>query len=325
MALDLKNWLTEAGVPADKIDTIVASGAFTTEVVSNIEKGYLRQSDYSKQMDALQKKQTELDAANERLNEEMLAIAEARNAGEPITAQMRKDLADARAEVTRLQTVVTSRATELGLDPKDVLGEVTPPKREDPVQPTVDLKGYVKDADVNKALGNTLAYSMDVMGELDAIKDEHFELTGKRLSTKDILAEVRARASDPNNVNKDGTYKRPVDVRAIWEEKHNIPTVRSEKAKAQHDQEIKEAEERGAQRVRSEGALPGEQPTGRHSPVLTRLQQSAEKSKAAGDAETRHAPPPRGSQAAQHDRVGAAASAFRSGKYRTDKGSGRAA
>src|ERR1700691_1907489 len=103
MALDMKQWLLDMGVKPDALDAVLPTLA---PAEANIEKFGLRQSDYSQKMDALTANQRKLDEANARLNDEMLEWAETQKGGGEITEAMRTDLAKAKGEVTRLQTVI---------------------------------------------------------------------------------------------------------------------------------------------------------------------------------------------------------------------------
>lgn len=267
MALDLKQWLTEMGVKPDAIDGILPALA---DAAPNIEKGTLRLSDYSREMDGLRAKQTALDTANERVNQELIDIAEARSAGEPITAEMRNALAKAQGEVTRLSTVLTTRASELGLDPKTILGEVPPPA-DDSARRTVpppSLDGYARSDDLNARVAAMGTYVLDLMADLPAIQHEHHMLTGEFLDPRAVVTELKRRATDPANRNRDNTFKQPADLRAIWEESHQIGEKRTARATADLDAKLKDAETRGYERARTEQTLPGEHAPGRHSPVL---------------------------------------------------------
>ena len=306
MALDLKAWLLEMGVPAHKADDMLPSLADAT-VAANIEKFGLRQADFSRQSDALTAKQRELDAAsaklaegNERLNLEMVEWAEERSKGGVITDQMRTDMAAAQAEVTRLKSIVTSKATELGLDPKTIIGEPAAPAPTPQPQPAPNLAGYVRVEDQ----GQMGRYLMRLQSQISQIQHEHQQLTGEWLDPDLIMTEIETRGSDKLNRNTDGSLKRSIDPRAIWEEKFDVPAKRAAKATAAHDAEIAAAEARGAERALSQTALPGQQAPGRHAPVFTRP--------GAQDASKM----PRPSQASQQDRISRAASALATHRYR---------
>jgi hypothetical protein len=312
MALDLKAWLLEQGVPAHKADDVMpllAGTPFAENIdksIGTIDRLTASATKLQEREAALTAAQTKLDQANERLNQEMVEWAEERAKGGVVTDQMRADMAKAQGEVTRLSAIVTSKATELGLDPKAILGEppvVTPPARTDVTPPNLD--GYAKTADINKQLGSYGRYLMTLPATLLRIQHEHQTLTGEWLDPEVIVREIETRGSDPRNINRDGSLVKPIDATAIWEEKFDIQAKRTAKAAADskaHDDAIREE---GRQEIRSQAALPGQQPQGRHSPVLRQ----------AGD--TAHAPRlQRPSSAASADRISKAASALATHRYR---------
>ena len=306
MALDLKAWLLEMGVPPAKVDDVfpvLASTPLGTKLEERETTFKTRESGLTQKETELATAQTKLTEANDRLNLEMVEWAETQRGGGEITEHMRTDLAKAQGEVARLTSVITTKATELGLDPKTILGEL-PVEKPKPDVSAPDLSGYVTREDLSRQFGATGRYLMTLPAELMQLQHEHQELTGEWLDPKALVAEVETRAGDKLNRNADGTFRKPIDVRAIWEERYNIPAKRSEKAKATHDAEIKAAEDRGWERARSEQSLPGQQPVGRHSPVFTRP----------GSTEPPKSPRP--SQANVSDRISKAASSLATHRYR---------
>lgn len=304
MALDLKAWLKEMGVKEDKIDGILPELAGAE---SNIERATLRQSEFSREMDGLRAKQTALDAANDRVNQELIEIAAMRADGGTASTEMLTNLAKAQGEVTRLSTIITTKAQELGLDPRAIIGEAAPaPAPAGGGTAAPDLTGYVKADDLNQRVGQVGSFMLDLAAELPAIQHEHHQLTGEFLDAKSIIAEFKTRASDPANRNRDGSFKKPADIRTIWEEAHQIPEKRTAAQTAAQTQLITDAEQRGYQRARTEGTLPGETPVGRHSPVLRQAGDTARVPKAAN---TSTAP------ATRSNRISSAASALATHRY----------
>ncbi len=299
--MDLKAFLLEHGVKPDQIDAVLPALAPAADA---LDKGFLRQSDYSRLTGELQIKQTALDTANERLNQEILDWNAARDAGEPITEQMRNDLAKAQGEVTRLTTILTTKAAELHLDPKTIIGEVVSaaPANREPAAQVVDLSGYAKAEDINARLGRFADYMMLLPAEVNDIAQEHFDLTGTRISTREIMQEVRDRASNKANFDTAGQPKKPIDARAVWEEKYNIPKLRTDRAQAAHDEEIRQAELRGEDRARTQHTLPGAEAPGRNAVVF----------KHPAD----HKPALQRGPAAVLDRVSSAAASLATHKYR---------
>lgn len=255
MAFDLDGFLKEMGATAEE-ETLLRGALGKPERLAALEKGYLRQSDYSKSMNALTKAQTDLEGMKVRLDAEAAEWATL-SAGEKANAtKLREDLEAHQAKVLTLTQRVQRIAADAGLDPVKALEGIDQPpaKREEPVAP-VDMSKFAA-ADAMGQLGN---YLFTLATELPTIADEHFALTGQRLDTRALGAEITKRAAVKGAV---------IDPRKVWEETHNIPTVRDTKAKEAREAEMKAAEQRGWERARSEGAVPTAPSVGVHSPVL---------------------------------------------------------
>lgn len=266
MAFDVKKWLKD---DMGFSDAEVAEMAPKLEPkAAEIEKGYLRQSDYSKHMNGLKIEQDKLAKANENLNAEMVAMAQLQADGGKVTAKMRTDLEKAQQDVLRLTQTVTKVATDAGLDPEEVLkGTAVVVPVVAPVAP--DLTGYLKSEDFNKHAQQLANIALTLPAELMAIAQEHFDLTGERLDTRTIVAEIQTRAGSRNN-------QKSLNPREIWEETHAVGEKRTAKTKAEFDAAIKAAEARGAESALSQQQIPGSHtPEGRHSIVFTQPHKSA--------------------------------------------------
>ena len=124
MALDTKKWLVEE-MGFSEAEAAELAPKFTEERAKKLEGGFLRQADYSREMNKLKaevkKQQDDLSAANERLNQELADWATEQASGRTQTAKQRADLDKAQQDVLRLTQVVTRVATEAGMDPAKVL------------------------------------------------------------------------------------------------------------------------------------------------------------------------------------------------------------
>lgn len=289
MAFDVKKWLKEdMGFSDAEVGELAPKLEAKADV---LEKGQLRQADYSKHMNALKVEQDKLDKANENLNAEMVALATVQADGGKVTAKMREDLQKAEQDVLKLTHTVRKVATDAGLDPEEVLkGTAVVVPVVAPVAP--DLTGYLKSEDFNKHAQQLANIALTLPAELMAIAQEHFDLTGQRLDTRTIVAEIQTRAGSRNN-------QKSLNPREIWEETHKIPDVRATKSKTEFDAAIKAAEDRGREAERSQQQIPGSHtPEGRHSIVFMREHKSAVERPQPGTT------------------VGAAVAALRSHKYR---------
>ena len=302
LVLKAEEWLKEIGFTDDEVGTMKAT--YTPERMIKIAEGYMRQTDYDRTMDegnaALTTAQTDLAAANTRLNAEMAEWATVQRNGKEASTKLQADLEASQTRVTELTARVTKLATDAGVDPKTILGDVnvTPPKDTKP-----DMAGYVKaddlDAAITKRLGGLASGILDVPAELFQLGQEHQQLFGESLDTRPIVAEIKKRAGTANN-------QESLDPRAVWEDLHDVVDKREKVATAAHDAEITAAVERGRTEAASEQAIPGSTTVpGRHAPIF-------------GGPERKSAlerPQPLTT-------VNAAAAALTSGKYRQGSGKG---
>jgi hypothetical protein len=98
---------------------------------------------------------------------------------------------------------------------------------------------------------------------LAAIAVEHEQLTGQKLDTRTIIAEIRKRAGTRGNTLT-------LDPEAIWMETHQIAEKRTAAQTAQHDAEIAAAVERGRQEARTEALVPGSTSAHAHARIFNR-------------------------------------------------------
>ncbi len=273
MALDIKKWLMEdMGFSEQEIADNHLVDAFTARA-ERVEKGYLRQSDYSTKMNALQSTITQqtadLTSAQQRLDAEVAEWATVQASGRQMTEKMRADLDAAQADRLRLEQVLRKTAEQAGLNPDDLLKGIAPappPVAPAPPPPAIDPANFVNRADYQRLARMALL----VPAQLDRIQREHHDLTGEYLNPEELTAEVEARASTRGNT-------RSIELRDIWEEKHDIPAKRAAKSKATYDAAILDAEKRGAERALTESALPGGgvHPVGKHAPIFQRATNGA--------------------------------------------------
>lgn len=309
MGFDVKAWLKDLGF-SDEEQTALLPQFSTSDRETRLEKGQLRQTDYSRQMDAgnaeLATERTRLEEADTKLNRELSEWATVQGASaEKVTA--------AAARITTLeQQVLTGRqrveqiATAQGLDPKPYLEglETTPPDPgaaappggpgAPPVVEPPDLSGLAKTTDV----ATMNAFMFELQTTLPMLQAEHLALTGKPLDTVALGAEIQRRA-------KAGE---PLDPRATWEALHDIPAKRTAAADTKHAADITAAEERGRQAQASEAALPTGSPVGKRAIVF---QPAPNADGTPGEARTSalERPPP-------SSRVTGAVQALATGKYR---------
>lgn len=291
---DPKQFLGELGFSGQELDDVAAK--FTGDRATGLEKSVKRQSDYSRSMDqgraeleaqraALEAKEAQLTAeATEWAN---LTAAEKRHAGE-----LQARLEQTEAEALRHRQTLERMAREAGVDPQTLLGSsaaattTAPPAA--PAAPAVDTSKFA-DRDHVRQLAQM---SLHLPAQIADLKDEHFALTGQRLNSAALVAELERRATTKGNTKS-------TDLRAIWEETHNIGQIRAD-AEAARIKSIEDAAyTRGREAALTETSLPpGAEPTGRHAVIFNPDRKSA----------LQRPQPAQGLQGAIN--------AFRTGKYR---------
>jgi hypothetical protein len=264
MALDVPKWLKEDLELSDEQITQIAPIFQANGRAEKLEKGYLRQQDYSRRMDEgraeIQRREQELAAANEALTQEMLAWGETQKRGEAITKAQQQRMEKAEADVLRLTQAVQRTADQYGFDATSVIGAAAPPQapmQTTPPPPSIDTSKFVE----RDALGNVVDAMVNLAPELMVIAQEHQELTGTRLDPRTLIAELRTRAQTKGN-------RKSLDIRDIWSEMHDVPAKRAEADRAKYEADIKAAEERGRVAALSQQAVPGAPSPGRVSPAF---------------------------------------------------------
>lgn len=259
---DAKAFLGDLGFSGTDLDELAPKFS-TPERAAALEKSVKRQSDYSRAMDAgraeIAAKQAELQAKEQQLVGEASEWAQLTAQEKAASGTLRQQLEQTQAEALRHRQQLERLAQEAGVDPKTLVGDapvavVTKPTE---TAPAFDPK-YAS----AESIGALARMSLQLPAQIADLKDEHFALTGQRLNTTALVAEMERRASTKGNT-------KPVDLRAIWEETHAIGQVRQD-AEAARVKALEDAAfTRGREAALTEQHLPpGAVPTGRHAIVF---------------------------------------------------------
>lgn len=249
---DIKKYLIEEmGFPEAEATTM--AGNFKPE---NVAKVQASRSTMEAERAKVTKAQTDLEAANERLNAEMAEWAQLTSAEKANATAQAARIEELEGKAFQLQQKLTRVATDAGIDPKTVLPTepVVEPKKEKTV-PDFDASKYVE----KNALSPALDYALELPATLQFIADQHRDLFGQNLDTREIMKEIRSTAGKPGAV---------ADPVAVWESKFKVPERRSALAEESRQKELKAAEDRGYARRAEEIASPGPATPGNRSPVF---------------------------------------------------------
>jgi len=297
MAFALKEFLKDLGATPEE-EAILEKALGTPERLTLLEKNQLRQSDYSKMADGLKAEQKKLTDASAKLDAEAAEWASLSASEKEAATKLRDSLNATEQKVLALTQRVTKIATDAGLDPQKALEGIdqTPPKKEELKVDPIDTSKFVG----VEQFGTMSEYMFNLSLELPMIAAEHLELTGKRLDTRALRQEIQKRA---------GVKGANLDPRAIWEETNDIPKIRETKTQEARALEITQAEARGAERARSEAALPIPPSGGQRSAVLRGVGGEEHKSKL--------------QRPAAETGIRTAAQALATGKYRETAGAAK--
>lgn len=266
---DAKQFLGELGFSQTEVDELAPK--FQGDRAEKLKGAVLRQQDYSRQMNEAQAtlaaKQAEIAETEQRLAAEAAEWASLTAAEKAASQALRTQHEQTQRELLRHQQAFTRIAQEAGVDPKTYLGDPTPtpPPAPEPTTPALDTSKFAS-AD---AVAQLARLSLQIPAQITALAIEHRRLTGQDLDPTALVAELEKRASTRGN-------QKPLDLRTIWEEQHNIGQVRADAEAARIKKLEDDAFARGREAAMSEAALPpGAQPTGKHAIVFNPNRTSA--------------------------------------------------
>lgn len=247
MAFDIGKWGADLGLSADEVKQAEAL-LNKPERIAKLEKGYLAQADYSRQMNEGQKKLGDAQADYERRGKELQESLEAmdRLRGDT-TGALEKEQKRAQAleeRAIRSEMVLRRVATQAGLEPDEVVKEIgveVVPRTDVKPAPTEDLTKMFDQ--FGQRVGTGFRTMAEMQGELFDIQAEHQALFGKPLvGSKALIDEVL----------KSGGK---VSVRDVWEKTHNVAQAKEEAHEKEIERRISEARKDEGIKVRSEMEL----------------------------------------------------------------------
>lgn len=266
----LKDWLAEIGVAGEDLALIETK---LTPHAGKIGEGVLRQADYSRALNEIDATKTQLRAENDRLAAEAAEWAELTAAERQNAAGQRQQLEATQTRVAALTNRIKTIAANAGITEAQALEGIETVNTPPPATPPGAPDPAVHDArfdQFGRQLSGIAAMSLTLPAELQEIAQDHRELTGTRLDTRAIVAEIQKRAGTRGN-------QKSLDPHQVWEELHNIPAKRAEKEQERINGLVAAAREEGRTQGLSEASLPTGSNEPRHSPALMHAAASASK------------------------------------------------
>lgn len=230
--------------------------------------GFMRNRDYTSKTQALANDRQTMDADRKTMEGQVEQYRQLLEAAEVEKAKVLKDLAQHKIDVATSQARLKHIKQTYQLSDDDIPNipdQIETYQTRRPVDSSTDidtkLSEFKKDFkdELSKYLAEKLVPELGGMAQLDIvwadIRDQHRELTGKRLSAKEAQDLL-------NEADRRGRAGKPISLPALWEEKYNVPELRQK----HHDEDLTKklrADWEAEQTARlSEAAMAGLRPVG---------------------------------------------------------------
>ena len=254
---EVDSWLQELDLtPEEKavLEPVLTKGTRQEKVKGSV----LRQSEFSKRMQALDKQKADTEAAiaeKERLvAEDAAALGTWKQKADSEMAANAKALEDERVKSFRLQEKMKSLAAQQGVDPKEWgVDDNAPPPPKPSVDPAALDSRYLSRDDAAKIV-NDVKSNPFIAAELEDIVDEHRGLFGKGLNRRELVTNA---------------LKNKRTLREEWEATNEVPKIREELKEKEINARIEARVSEERTKILSENKLPvnrGGQQDG--SPIL---------------------------------------------------------
>jgi hypothetical protein len=222
-----------------------------------VKGSHLRQSEFSRKMQALDKQKQEYEASiaeKERLlADDFGKLSSWKESADKTVADTAKALEQERVERFKLQQKMQTLAAQYGVDPKDIgLEEPVqpPPKKE---EPTFDATKFMSKEEAELLMKETKANPF-IAAELEDIVDEHRSLFNKGLNRKELVASA---------------LKNGRTLRDEWEEQNKVSDRRRELQEKAIEERIKSKVDEERTKILSEHKLPVTRGADTGSPILS--------------------------------------------------------
>ena len=225
--------------------------------------GFMRNRDYTQKSQALADERRNLEGERTTLSGQVDQYRQLLEAAEADKQKVLRDLAAERINVGQAHAAIKHIRDTYQLSAADLpqFGDLL---RTEQTGKPVDSSGDIDSKlaafknEITTYIANKLVPELGGMARLDIvwsdIRDEHRELTGKRLSAKEqqeLLDEADRR----------GRAGKPISLKSLWEEKYDAPKLRQSHHDKEFETKLREKWETEQTAKRSEEALQGIHPT----------------------------------------------------------------
>jgi hypothetical protein len=289
-------WFKELELTPEEISTLEPVFG-KPERIEKVKGSVLRQAEFSRRMQALDKQKQDLEAAiaeKERLvAEDAAKLGSWKQTADQTLSTTSKALEDERVKHFRLQQKMQALATQYGVDPNDLgLETPVPPEKKEPFADLSELdKKYYGKEDAERLM-NEVKASPFIAAELEDIVDEHRSLFGKGINRRELVMSA---------------LKNKRNLREEWEEQNKVSDRRRELEEKKIEERINARVAEEKTKILSEHKLPVTRGSESGSPILSMRDN------------LRLAGTDRSKPAQESSAVEAAVAAFNSGKYKPEK------
>jgi outer membrane murein-binding lipoprotein Lpp len=202
--------------------------------------GFMRNKDYTQKNQALATDRQTIEADRKTMEDKMEQFRQLLEAAEVEKAKVLKDLAQHKIDVATSQARLKHIKQTYQLSDDDIPNipdQIETFQTRRPVDTSTDidtkLADFKKDFkdDITKYLAEKLVPELGGMAQLDIIwadiRDQHRELTGKRMSAKEAQELF-------NEADRRGRAGKPISLASLWEEKYDVPALRQK----HHDEDL---------------------------------------------------------------------------------------
>lgn len=233
-------------------------------IASQFMSGFMRNRDYTTKTQSLADERRNLEGDRTTLQGQVDQYRQLLEAAETDKAKVLRDLAAHKVTVAqahaRLKHIKeTYQLSDDDIPPfADLIDTKASGKPVDSSAGDIDAKLAAFKTEITQYLANKLVPELGGMAQLDIvwsdIRDEHRELTGKRLTAKE-QQELLNEADKRNRAGK------PISLKTLWEEKYDAPKLRQEHHDKEFEKTLRTKWEAEQTAKRSEEALAGIHPT----------------------------------------------------------------
>jgi hypothetical protein len=187
--------------------------------------------------------QTAIEQKTRDLDAQFETLASIRTGDSAEFDRVQKEVERLSADRAALEARARKIASDAGLNPDEALRDL---RTEPVVQPKNDPPAFDPRAIANEVNRGSLA-ALHNAALADDIADEHFALTGKRLSRVELLTKTQEMVKRTGNGN--------LGLREVWESEYGIGQIRADRNEAAIQQRISDAVAQREQALRDELAL----------------------------------------------------------------------